>query len=104
MGLLTEPSDERNENAEMKNRYHEMSDEKFFRTIRAENAELLGVSEEEMDEMSFTEIEERLDIVTTDPVYPLGSPEGYLDVGRYRVLSSEEYKERKETVEKFLQG
>ncbi|RQG92437.1 hypothetical protein [Natrarchaeobius chitinivorans] len=82
--------------------YGSMSDEEFWSTIRAENAALLGVSEERVDEMSFAEIEERLEIETDEPRFPMGSREGYRDVGSYEVLSEDDYEARKKAVERFL--
>lgn len=94
-----EPSDTEADDSQ---NYHEMSNDEFFETIREENAERLGVDKDEMDDMSFSEIEERLGIRTGEVRYPTGSPEGYLDTDRYDVLSSKEYAKRKEIVEEFL--
>lgn len=85
--------------------YHKMSDEEFSSLIRSRNAERLGVSEQKMDEMSFTEIERRLDVETTEPHHTHESDDskgGYFVTDGFDVLSQTELDERRERVKRYL--
>lgn len=85
--------------------YHEMSDEEFSSLIRSRNAERLGVSEQELDEMSISEIERELDIETTEPRHTHESDDskgGYFVNDGFDVLSEEELGERRERVKRYL--
>ena len=95
-------SDERTANVP---EYHEMSDEEFSSFIRSRNAERLGVSEQEVDEMPFSEIEQKLDIETTEPHHNHESDDskgGYFVSDNFDVLNSEELAERREAVKSYL--
>lgn len=85
--------------------YHKMSDEEFSSFIRSRNAERLGVTEQEMDEMPLSEIEEKLDIETTEPRHAHESDDskgGYFVSDSFDVLSKEELDERRERVKGYL--
>lgn len=82
--------------------YEEMDDDEFFEHLAEENAEAVGVSADELDEMGITEIEDRLGIESKQPHHPKGSREGYLDTDRLDVVSEEEYEKRRSRVRELL--
>lgn len=106
--MLTEKNEcesERADDADDVTEYHKMSDEEFSSMIRSRNAERLGVSEQEIDEMQMSEIERKLDIETTEPHHTHESDDskgGYFVSDGFAVLNEEELKKRREKVRKYL--
>lgn len=82
--------------------YEAMSDEEFFEDLEKEIADELGVSREELDDMSIREVEDRLEIDADEPYTPLGHRAGYLKKEGWDTLGKKEQEERSKKVGDWL--
>lgn len=79
--------------------------ENVFDKIQRDNAQRLGVSEEELDEMSYREIEALMDLDTPKSLVPDSLAHKYpqLASDRYEIVSPKELDARRERVDAALE-